>query len=171
MTNALFLQAIARLRAEAALRAEAEKSSRSLAHQGQATDQLADQKPAKRAKISKRLATCPGITSASSSGKIMRPLPTFWGPKEEPESGHEVKKETNEPVYKSEVRDVKTKAEVTDVKLKAEVGDVKPKTEARKVALQDGRPTRSWSPDSTLPYSPAGKRGKRTLIRTCRLGP
>ena len=29
--------------------------------------------------MSKRLESCPGVTSASASGKIMRPLPVMWG--------------------------------------------------------------------------------------------
>ena len=29
--------------------------------------------------MSKRLENCPGVTTASASGKIMRPLPVMWG--------------------------------------------------------------------------------------------
>ena len=100
-------QAIARLRAEAALRSRDVRSSGDQDKPDWRTAQQAEQNPAKRAKVSKKLATCPGITSTSLSGKIMRPLPSIWGPKKEP-AGYD-----KEPVgYDKEPVDYDIKASV-----------------------------------------------------------
>ena len=132
------------MRAERDLRSRLTSQSQTKASRkpAQAQDRPIEPPAAKKSRMAKKLENCPGVSSTSASGKIIRPLPVIW----------------------SEMAKREPKSELVD--------DIKPRMEDLDITGLGGSggfPAGLFDPDATFSFSADDKDGKLVVYQLLKL--